>query len=195
MANQLTINLLPPEKRHDTTKSVEQLHRMPLVWIIAGVFVVIPLLLAFPLHMRRKRFSILTREVEELRPKKKIVEELRKRTEQLRVRESGFREINSTRNHWGRRLNTLSDLTPKGVWFTDMAIDETTGLVIHGSAIGQNGAEMVNIGRLVQGLKSDEQFTNGVEGLQIESIKRLQDGEIEVVRFTLLGNLIEKPGS
>jgi len=68
--------------------------------------------------------------------------------------------------------------------------------VIQGSAIGQAaGSEMVSIGRLVQDLKADADFSAVVKDIQIESIKRSQDKEVEIVQFTLTCTLAQPPGS
>ena len=94
---------------------------------------------------------------------------------------------------WAKRLNTLSDVTPEGVWFTELSLDEDKGLVIQGSAIGQGGAEMVSVGRIVSDLKANADFSSVIKDIQIESIKRVQEKEVELVQFTLTCFLAKKP--
>jgi hypothetical protein len=61
------------------------------------------------------------------------------------------------------------------------------------SAIAQGGTEMVTVGRLVQDLKADQYFALAVKDIQIESIKRVQEKEVEVVQFTLTCALVPSP--
>ncbi|MDP3769281.1 MAG: PilN domain-containing protein, partial [Dehalococcoidia bacterium] len=127
------------------------------------------------------------REIGELRPKKTAVDEIRQFTEQLRVQEKAFKELRRGEGarRWSKRLNRLAVLTPDGIWYTDLTLEPEKGLVIQGAAIGQGGAETVSIGRLVSDLKADPDFTVAVKDIQIESIKRVLDGQVEVVQFTL----------
>jgi len=52
--------------------------------------------------------------------------------------------------------------------------------VIRGSAI-----EEANPTQLVQSLEADKEFMSAIKEIKIESIKRVQDGDIEVTNFTL----------
>ena len=63
MATLLEINLLPAEERRDATASVEQLHRMPLVWIIVAIVILIPVALAVPVSARQRRLNALQQQV------------------------------------------------------------------------------------------------------------------------------------
>ena len=94
-------------------------------------------------------------------------------------------QLKQERQLWSKRLNTLSNLTPDGVWFTELNFDQAKGLVVQGAAIGQGGDEMVTVGRLVQDLKADPDLASAIQDIQIESIKRAQEKEIEMVQFTL----------
>jgi len=191
----LQINLLPPSERTATLSPVEQLHRTPLMWVVLGVLVAVPLLLLVPLGLRRQQLERLNAEIGTLMPKRIELDRLRLLTHQLQAQQTAFEGIRSGEYGWARRLNVLSDLTPEGVWFTDLALDPRRGLVIQGSAIGQGGVEMESISKLVQGLKTNRDFSSAVKDIQIESIKRTQEKEIEIVQFTLTCTLTLKPAS
>ena len=192
----LTINLLPQTERKATLSTVEQLHRTPLVWVVVSGMISLLVLLWIPITLRRQELQKLDAQIQALAPKKAEVDRLQQFTRQLRAQETAFRELRQGQYHWSKRLNTLSNLTPDGVWFTELAMDAQRGLVIQGAALGQGGAEMVGIGRLVQDLKADPDFSAAVNDIQIESIKRTQDKEIEIVQFTLTCTLSkETPAS
>ena len=190
MSQLIKINLLPPDKQKAAASSVDQLHRAPITWIVVAVMVILPLFLWVPTQLNRKQLAGLSSQIEALRPRVAEVTQLRQLSDRLRAQEEAFRELGMVHRRWAKRLNILSDMAPNGIWFTEFALDQARGLVIQGSAIGQGGTEMVNIGRLVQDLKSDEDFRTVVRDIQIESIKRFQERDIDIVQFTLTCTLV-----
>jgi Tfp pilus assembly protein PilN len=191
----LQINLLPASERKAVLSPVEQFHRTPLMAIVVMGMVVLALLFVVPIGLRRQRLAKLSKDIQALAPKKAELDQLQQLTQRLRSQEAAFRGLEHGQRRWSKRLNTLSTLTPDGVWFTDLVLDPSRGLIIQGSAIGQGGTEMVHIGQLVQELKSDADFAAAVKDIQIESIKRSQDRDIEIVQFTLTCSLVGGPSS
>lgn len=181
----LQINLLPEGERKRTLSPVEQFHRTPLMAIVVIGMASAVLLLWLPIALRRQQLQTLDREIQALSPKKAELDHLQQVIHRLRSQQEAFKGLEHGQRRWSKRLNTLSTQTPDGVWFTDLVLDPARGLIIQGSALGQGGTEMVHIGRLVQELKNDADFAAAVKDIQIESIKRSQDHEIEIVQFTL----------
>ena len=181
----LTINLLPESARKTSLSSIEQLHRTPLLWVVVGVMAVIPILLGVPLFFRSQQLQRVTARIEVLKPKKTEIDQLQQVLQQLRAQETEFRGLEKGQGLWSKRLNALSNMTPEGVWYTELILDQTKGLVIQGSAVGQTGPE-ISVTRLAQDLKSDPDFGSAVKDINIESIKRVQEGDFEVVHFTLI---------
>lgn len=181
----LTINLLPESARKHTLTSVEQFHRAPIAWLAAVILLGGLLCFWVPITVRQHQLQHLNEKIEALEPKKAEVDQLQQILRQLRAQEAAFRGLKKGEGFWARRLNTLATVTPDGVWFTELNLNLSKGLIIQGAAIGQGGPEMVAVGKLVQDLKADAHFASVVKDIQIESIKRVQDGEIEVVQFTL----------
>lgn len=184
-AELLRINLIPESAKKAGSTSVEQLHRAPLMWIGAGVLLVVPVLMVLPMQLRRAHLNRMTAKLAELQPDLLQTQRLQRQVELLRAQDDAFRRLGTGGELWAKRLNVLSDATPAGLWFTELSLDRDKGLVIQGSAVQQGEQEMVSITRLVQSLKSDPDFSSTVQDIQIESIKRVQDGELEVVLFTL----------
>lgn len=187
----LKVNLLPEGARKTTLSPIEQFHRTPLMWILVGGLAAFALALAVPMQLRQGRLRTLSGKIQALTPKKAEVEQLQKSLQELRAQEAMFQSLSLGRGRWSKRLNLLSDVTPEGVWFSQLQLDPAAGLVIHGSVIGQGGPEMTRVGRLVQDLKADPDFTAAFNNIQIESVEREQDHEIEVVQFTLICSLRE----
>ena len=181
----ITINLLPESYRKPKASPIEQLPRSPLTLIVVGGLVGVTALLGVVWQIRQAHAAVLAGQLNSLQPKKMEVDKLMAAVQTLRDQHAVYGRLRDARSRWALLLNALSDVTPEGVWFTDLSVDQQRGLTIQGSAIGGGGEEMVRIGRLVQDLKADPRFTALVQDTQIESIKSLQDGEIEVISFTL----------
>ena len=187
----LTINLLPEPARKARPSTVEQFHRTPLMAMAAAALFALPVVIWIPIQVRRYQLQQLNAKIQTLQPKKTGIEQLQRSLQQLRAQQAAFQGLGKGQNVWSRRLNTLSDVTPEGVWLTELSLDPVKGLVIHGSAIGQSDPELASITKLVQGLKADADFALAVKELQIESIKRVQEGQVEVAHFTLTCTLVE----
>ena len=181
----LCINLLPEGARKATLSPVEQFHRTPLLWIIASSLIGFVLACLLPISVRRQQLQRLNAKIHVLQPQKATLDQLQRELQHLRGQEAAFQGLSKTASFWSRRLNTLSDTTPDDVWFTELSLDESKGLVIEGAAGGDSGTEMGQVGRLVGDLKADPDFASAFKNIQIESIKRAPEKDIELVRFTI----------
>lgn len=181
----LKINLLPESARPARLSPIEQLHRMPVVWLAAALMVAAGLSLAARVGLGRRALAELNAKIQVLQPKKLEVDQIQRILHRLHAQEAAFHGLKKGQGLWSKRLNALSNVTPEGVWFTELTLTPTRGLTIQGSALEQDGSEMVSVGRLVQDLKADADVASAVKDIQIESIKRVQEGDIEVVQFTL----------
>lgn len=188
----LTVNLLPEELRKPSLSPIEQFHRTPLMWIMVGMIVALPGLVLISIAIRGRQLHRLNARIAVLDPKKLEVDRLQRVLHTLQVQEAAFQGLAKGEGLWAKRLNTISDVTPEGVWFTEMNLDLAKGLVIQGSAVGGNDAGMLSVTHFVNGLKQDPDFMTAVKDIQIESIKRDQDGGIDIVKFTLNCALAEK---
>lgn len=162
---------------------------------MVGVIVLLPMLVLIPVAIRTQQLQRLNARIAVLDPKKLEVDRLQRVLHTLQDQEAAFEGLAKGEGLWAKRLNTLSDLTPEGVWFTELSLDPGKGLVIQGSAVRGGDAGMLSVTQLVNGLKQDRDFMAIVKDIQIESIKRTQDGGIEVTQFTLNCALTEGPTS
>ena len=187
----LQINLLPESARKNVLSPIEQFHRTPLMALAVIVMLAVAGAFLAPITMHRHQLRQLTQQIQLLEPKKLEIDQVQQLLQQLRAQQSAFQGLSRSAGGWAKRLNTLSDATPDGVWYAELTLSKDNGLLIQGSAISEGGTETVNIGRLVQQLKEDPGFAAVVKDIQIESIKRLQQEEVEVVQFTLACTLAD----
>ena len=185
----LTINLLPESYRQPVTSPMQQFHRSPLALALAGVMVGCAALLFAGMQMRQTTLAGLDGRMQQVAAKKAAVDGLNSLLKDLREQHAVFERLSHARSQWAHHLNVLSNVTPEGVWLTDFALDPEKGLVIQGSALAQGGQEMVRITKLVDGLKSDVRLAQALQNIQIESIKRMKQDQLDVVEFTLTSKL------
>ena len=190
----LRVNLLPESARRASGSPLEQAYRTPLAKFVAVALGLYLVSLVVPYTLYQSQLRTLNEKVLSLQPKKLEVDRIQGLLTGLKNQAASFQSLSrGDRGLWSRRFNILSDVTPEGVWFTELTLEPGKSLVIQGSAVGMAGAEMVSIGRLVQDLKSNPDFASVVKDLQIESIKRVQEREIELAQFTLTCALQELP--
>jgi len=188
----LRINLLPDTQKSSSATEALQLYRMPIVWVGAAVLVTLLLFPVFLYEIRVRELSSLRAQIDDLSPKRDAIDNVQRLLDRLREQEASFAGVSQDNHNWSARLNALSNVTPEGVWFEELYLEREKGLLIKGSAIGEGGAEMMRVGRLVQDLKGDAGFSSAVNDIQIESIKRVQSREVEIVKFTLSCTLAKK---
>lgn len=150
---------------------------------------VVPFMIA---QLRQKHLKALKAQISQLNPKREEVDRVQGLLESLRDQEVAFNALSQEGSSWAKRLSALSKLTPEGVWFSEFSLDVEKGLIIRGLAIGEGGAEMVRVGRLVQDIKASSEFSSVVKDVQIESIKRVQEDSLEIIQFTLVCTLLRK---
>ncbi len=185
MADLLKINLLPESAQKSSQQSAQQFYRTPLVGIIVGLLLLLALGLQVPLQLNQAQLKSLNSKIRVLEPKQAEVKRVQELLVRLRVQRDAFQNLKTGSGSWAQRLNLLSNVTPNGVWFTELSLDRTKGLVIQGMALASQGPEMVTVTRLVQDLQSDSNFSSAFKQVQLESIKRIQQGDFDVVQFTV----------
>lgn len=190
----IRVNLLPKSHRKPPASSAEQLVRSPLALITGAVLAGLLALLGLIAQMRQVSLNGLQGRVQQVEPARAKVEALSASVRQLKEQQALLERIIKSRSQWARHLNQLSNVTPEGVWLTELSLNAEKGLVIQGSAIGQGGEEMVQIGRLAQDLKADATISSTIKDIQIQSIESVQEKDIEVIHFTLSGALAQPPG-
>jgi len=187
----ITINLLPEAYRKPEASSIQQFPRSPLAMLVVGVLAGMWLVLLAVQGIRQAQLARLTARFQQLKPQQTSLDELNASTKTLRDQHAVFQRLDRERSQWASRLNVLSNVTPEGMWFTELSLDQQNTLILNGSAIARGGDEMAYLSRFVQDLKADPGFSSVVKEIQIESIKSVQEGEVELMQFTVVCDLQE----
>lgn len=189
----ITINLLPESSRKPKTTSLQRFSRSPLAMGLLGCLVGVWVFLLGTRGILQMRLQALTKRLQQQQSQKTTAETLSASVKALRDQYELYQRLNRERSDWTQRLSALPQITPDGVWLTELVFDPDEGLTLQGAAIGKGGEEMVRIRRFVQDLRSHPAFASLIKDLQIESIKSELDGEVEIVNFALTGQLSAAP--
>ncbi len=190
----IEINLLPSEMR----KRKLELPEIPLIPVGVGilcVFVIGSLILGLVVHRKNSQLKILRREWEQKLPLKKEADGLKAEIERLRRKKALLENLSKRRFLWSAKLNSLSDLIPMGIWLTELSLDEmgeTKFLTLEGIAMPFKGQEMVAlVTGFMETLKNDKTFFSGLEEIELGPIERIkvEEAETEVMRFSLICRL------
>lgn len=189
----ITINLLPESARKPQTTSLQQFPRSPLAIGLVGCLLGLSVLMLGAKVVLQARLRGLTATLQQQQPQKAQAEAVRASVTALQDRDKLYQRLSRERSDWTQRLSALAEMTPDGIWLTDFAFDPDEGLALQGAAIGNGGEEMIRIRRFVQDLRSHPAFAALIKDLQIESIKSVLDGDVEIVKFALTGQLTVAP--
>ena len=181
----ITINLLPEASRKPTATSIRQLHRSPLALVIVGALLGLSLLPAALRGVGQRRLARLQARIQALAPNKRAIDEVKAALAALREQQQTLDDLDRQRSRWASRLNVLSDVIPAGMWLTELTLDPQSTLVLQGVAISQDGEGMTAVTRFVQELKTDPRLAGVIRDIQIDTVQHIQEGEIELMKFTL----------
>ena len=186
----LRVNLLPDRERRAALSKVEHFHRTPLMGLVFAAVILTPIGMTVQMQLAQRKAAAAQQRIAQLEPQKKELEQAQQSLQQLKIQEEGLTEIiKHVHDLWSARLNALSNHTLDGVWFRELSFDTQKGLMIQGSALSQDRVGMASATQFAQTLKADKEFAAAFKEIRMESIKSVQDGQIEVVQFTLSGVL------
>lgn len=189
----ITVNLLPEAYRKPKVTSIQQFHRSPLAIIGVSVLVGLGLVLGGLKGLGQMHLGRLNARIQALASQHQAINEVTAAIATLREQQQMLEQLDRQRSQWAHRLNILSDVTPEGVWFTELVLDGQHTLTLHGAAISQGGEGMAAVSRFVQDLKAHQQLSGVFRDIQIQSIQNVQEGEIELMEFTLACELAGTP--
>lgn len=93
-------------------------------------------------------------------------------------------------SQWAMRLNKLSSLLPRGVWFSRIRIAKDA-LEIQGSVVSLKGNEIEILNEYLKALRADALFYPGLKSIELGPIARSVIFGVEVTDFSLKGLLLE----
>ncbi len=188
----LCINLVPEHARKTDRSSLQQFHRTPLMWIVGTLMVGSAVILLIGVQVRNFQLKRLNEQMQGLQPKKMVVDQLQKFVQTLQEEQSAFERLRQRDTAWATRLMVLAELIPEGVWFTDFVWDPSEGIRVEGMTMQQEGVEMGKISRFMEALQKHASFGPSLTDVKIDSVQRMQDQEIELVKFVITGKLLSQ---
>jgi hypothetical protein len=91
---------------------------------------------------------------------------------------------------WAPKFNTISDSLPKGLWIRKMTLDRA-GLTLEGSVVSKSQSEITNVGVFLAALKQNNNFMKSFSSLEVNSIQRDKNNDVDVTDFTVMAKSIE----
>lgn len=188
----IEINLLPGELK---VKKVVNKKLNFMIYLSVGllliILVIINLYVVSLSTAKNIQLKILAKKWESLVPERQKVEEMRKQSDIVSQDIKAIQQITARRILWSGKLNKLSLLVPRGVWFNEISLNNKN-FILRGSAVSLKKEEISLINLLLSSLKEDKQFFNNFNSLDLTSVQRRQVGGYEVADFILTGGLKAK---
>ena len=85
---------------------------------------------------------------------------------------------------WANKLNILSDSIPRGVWIKRINLEGDV-LLIEGSAISTDNEAMINVHQFTSTLKSQREFLEHFNDLELGSIQRRKIKQMDIADFLI----------
>jgi len=203
----IEINLLPQELRVKTKeKSPEQvivataagLSRDKLfiyaIPVLLALFVLAHLYFAAISLVKGGQLVSLKRKWMALTPQKKILDEFSRQYSAVSQDASLAQFLISQRVLWAQKLNKLSLNLPAGVWFNDLTLSKQN-LAIQGSVISLQKEELSLLNKLLDNLKSDQEFFKDFLNFELTNAQKRSVGTYDIADFVLTGVLKDKKGN
>lgn len=182
----IEINLLP-ENLHSKKQIAIELDTI-IFFSKLGIIVLVAIhaLLLFTFLVSKYRYHRLDKEWSRLSSQNADVISLKKQVNAFKDRISLIDRLTESRTHWAERLQSLSLLLPKGIWFNHIHGTEDS-LDIAGSVVSLQANEVEILHKFLQALKKDTLFYSGFKNIDIVSIVRSNLFGVEVVDFSIRG--------
>ena len=132
----IKINLLPEDlkKRESRLKKIEihelSLQNIPVLKVAAafvGALIAFHLILFLIGLYSRANLNSVSKQYNELEPKKKEADSLKAQVELINKKVGAIDELMVKRFSWAKKLNALSDSITPGVWLTEVSYEEKLG--------------------------------------------------------------------
>lgn len=189
---QIAINLLPEAKRLKA-RGAEGAGRtepggQPLVIGVGTIIALVVGLVVFTVFVMVQQANLgrLDREWKSLATERAQLERIQAEQKSLAERSEAITRLIQGQPVWTPLLNRLSDVVPDGVWYTRLALDQSSGkLVLGGSALARDGGGMQAVSRLLNALQAEETFASVFQKITLQSVTTRMAGSVEVLDFTI----------
>ena len=125
------------------------------------------------------------KEMEVISPQKQQVEKVINELRSLQNTQKAVQDILPDRKiFWAKKLNIFSDSIPRGVWLKRINLDGDV-LLIEGSAISTDNEAMINVHQFTSTLKSQREFLEHFNDLDLGSIQRRKIKQMDIADFMI----------
>lgn len=214
----IQINLLPEEmrKKERIRLSLPEVPIRKVLVVFFGVFFAVQILLSVFAFVQKGRIGKIQKEIDALKLENRQITLRKAETATARARLKEIKALTLRDFFWTKLLNDLSDSVTKGIWLTNLSLEEiavpakasetaqrlkrTDGRVmistlrIDGSAVGQ-GQETAFIGKFIKELKENSFFSEIFQDVKLSNINQKKIREADVYDFSLTCIFREKGGS
>jgi hypothetical protein len=131
--------------------------------------------------------SSLKGQWQKMLPDKKSMDAINEDLKEVKNQLTVIKDVNSQKAVvWSQKLNILSDMMPKGMWFNRLVWDSSKGMLfIEGSSYSKAHDEISIVGGFVSALKKDENFAKDFASIELNSVNRIKKGSTEVADYKI----------
>jgi len=126
----------------------------------------------------------LTKKWQAMSPQKKQLDDFNKNYAAFSDDIKAIQKLAAERTNWPQKLARLSLDLPEGIWFRQLVIKSGV-FTLEGSVLSLQDDEMGLIKEFIDALKSDAEFYQGFESLELVSVQRKALGNYSVADFVL----------
>ncbi|MEW6170407.1 MAG: PilN domain-containing protein [Candidatus Omnitrophota bacterium] len=185
----ITINLLPEELR-PKEKTKETPEGIGKKAVLGGIVVLISLhifLVAF-YFLQNYRLNNLNNVWPKIEVGKNKADDLKKETSFLEENVKTIENLTNKTISWSWKLYKISQVLPRGVWLRQLSLTSSS-FSLQGSVVSLKQEEMSLIGKFLDNLKTDPEFSKDFKDLELGSVNRREIKGFEVSDFNISANL------
>jgi hypothetical protein len=198
----IELNLLPKElrkkKKKTATTAIPEIPVLPVVIGVVVVLIIVHLLLLFRIGSNRKLSVKLKDKWEQMAPQKESADAFFYEFNNLQKRVEAVRKIAKPDLSWTRLLNGLNQAMIPNVWLSEFKLtfgekggklkgskDQPASLNLTGYAVGKSEVAMPTVGKFMESLKRNKDFSDYFEEIELEDIRNFVISGEEVMMFRL----------
>ncbi len=184
----IEINLLPPELKTTAKKmTIQENYLLYIIPGLIGIIIFIHLFLGLSVAIKKIQLGALSKKWNSLESQRKTLEDLQGGHDISHSESRVIQQAMAKRINWAKKLNKLSLKLPLGVWFNEITVSPKN-FILKGSVISLQQEEMNSINKFIENLKSDTDFLNDFNSLELGPIQRRTVGGYDIVDFILSGS-------
>ncbi|MGD2279420.1 MAG: hypothetical protein PVH45_04940 [Candidatus Omnitrophota bacterium] len=196
----IELNLLPKELRKVKKKAtaLPAIPVMPVCIGVVAVLVVVHLTFLLLINNNRGLSVKLTENWNQMQPQKKKTDAFFTELNKLQKRVEAIREIAKPDLSWAKILSGLNQAIVANVWLSDFKLTFKNGgrrdeeqklpvsLDLTGYAVGRSEVALPTVGRFMESLKNNKDFSGYFEEIELEDIRNFNISGEEVMMFKLV---------